>query len=579
MHRNAIRLSIGAVVLIGAFTLGAQVLSWFGVDALSATVDLPMKLQAVHQRIDAGTFWFPARTAIDPDGRLDGFYRTGYFSGPDERGRYWSYYANPYTLTVSYLVPLFGIAVVPALNFILIVIGAMSVWMAVAVDAWRRRVAVELRWIVVALVLSTLWYYGLFFWEIAPVTGLALLGIGMWWRSRSLHGFTQALAMTSAGISFGIAVATRYEVAWLLIALALVVLVRLRHDRRTLWTLAVTLAIAFAVFALVGFWFWRQSNGLAGGQLLDHLRGGDSRLAILWHNTFDFLIPNVVRQAFSDRGVQALRFISVAAFVIAGAFTIMRWKWRTSRAHIPALTFAFIGSAASAAFWPYGLFAIAPWVFGAPLFLTWNDDRRADDPDAATCADILSRAALIAWPIGLAVMPITGGGQFGPRFFLLSTSVFALCGLAVWRHRWRGSSDHGERRTIVLVALLFAVTAYHSAYYLTNNAYAARYVRVWSRAVAASPGPVVFVNASPTAPQYIAGALRGREIASVATESDYPYLGASLVRAEVPALTLFGEPRAVGSLATALDAYGYAVRETRDLPHGMVISALGRLTQ
>ncbi len=131
----------------------------------------------------------------------------------------------------------------------------------------------------------------------------------------------------------------------------------------------------------------------------------------------------------------------------------------------------------------------------------------------------------------------------------------------------------------MLVALLVAVTAYHSAYYLTNNAYAARYVRVWSRAVAASPGPVVFVNASPTAPQYIAGALRGREIASVATESDYPYLGASLVRAEVPALTLFGEPRAVGSLATALDAYGYAVRETRDLPNGMVISALGRLTQ
>lgn len=574
---SVLRTIVGTLVLVGVFVLGARTLSRFGIDALSASMDLPMKIQAVSQRIDTGSFWFSARSMVDPDGRLDRFYRTGYFAGPDPQGRYWSYYANPYTLALSLLWSRFGMGIVPVLNFAIVVIGAWVLWSAVAGSDWHRDVRGTCAWVAGALMVSTLGYYGMFLWELAATTGLALIGVGIWWRLRWWSGWRRLCAVVIAGASLGIAVATRYEIAWFLLALAIVITVRMRQDRAAFCGFVLVGTVAVIIFVPITLWFAQESNGLSGGQLFDHLRGGDSRVAVFWNNTFNVLVPNVVRRAFSDAGVRALRIISITAWACAGLLAIVRWKRREPHAHTPALLCALIGSGASAAFWSHGVFAIAPWVIALPLFRQWNAARRSIDPDAATCVDVLVPAALLTWPIGLAIVPVTGGGQLGPRFFLIATSVLAFCGLAAWRHGMRiAHVAESSRAVMLLVGILFSVTAYHSAYYAMNHAYAARYVGAWTRALSATTGPIVFADTPAAAPNYVASVLRGRAFVTISNERQYPYLVTALADAAVPTVTVFGQRTAVDALASELRSREYMVRETRDLPHDTVVSTLER---
>lgn len=571
--RSTMRAVVPICSLIVVLILAHAALRAVGIDETIGTQDSAAKLRMLLHRLDTGTWWFPAASALDPEGRLHTL-TSGYFSGPDTANRFWSDYVNPYTFLLLMLWPIIGAGSVIAVNAVTVAIAALALLRAVGAVQKEDRMFRAVGLGTALLLIATVLHHAMFLWEHAFAVALAVIGVTIWWAAQGAHGWRRALALAGGGIALGVAVATRYEVGWFLAALAVVVAVRgrARASRRDL---AVVAVLALAVFGAIVAVLWVASSGWSLHHLTGHLR--EPRLFVVWHNLFDVLAPNRVAALL---GAGAVRILPIAAAVVSTVALTIAIAWRrrlTAMARIIPLAFALLSAAATASFWPYGLFGAMPWVVLLP-FLAADDHAYAPTDRGQEFRRVLLWSAAFAWVIGLIAIPIHGGGQLGPRFFLLPS--FMLAAVAIGTLRTTGGLRGWRQRFGVVPAalalLLFLASGYHVAYYFANNAYKARYVSVWSAAVAPTRGPVVFVRDERNAAHLLPRALRGRQVLRVRSEADDAYLIAQVSREQPSALVLVTDSGQGEFFLTSLRTRGYVVEREVALPLSLTLRTLVR---
>jgi hypothetical protein len=550
--------------------LVSAALRTIGVDETMAGQDSAVKLRMLFGWMDRGTFWFPGTDTLDPDGRLNTL-TPGYFSGPTVDGSYWSDYVNPYMLLLRSLWPLLGVWSVILVNAAVVVLGVLLLGRSSGMVRGHDGVLRTVAWASAAIVVSTVAAYVYALWEHAFAAGLTAIGIALWWSAEYAVGHRRLAVLTGAGIFWGLAVASRYEVGWFLLALALAIIWTKRINRQHRRSFIFAAIIASAVFSVTIGALAMVSNGWLLNHLIGHHR--EPRWFVMWHNLFDALIPNRVAALMGDGVARALRTFAAIASTVAFIAAIALRRHRAMAARVVPLSLALLGAATTALFWPYGMFGAMPWVVLLPFLAV--DDCPESPTDASTLRHLLVVAGALAWIIGLAAIPIHGGGQLGPRFFLAPSLVLAVVTLGALRSTWVQIW-----RPVPLIAacalLLFVASGFHVlSYTVGNNAYKARYVTAWSKAMMATSGPVISIRDRHGATQLLPHALRGRTVLRTQTAADDAYLLIQIQRVLPPSLVILStEP--TPTIVDRLSALGYDGAPARDLPLGVALRMFTR---